>query len=215
MYGNRLTMNLNIVGMYKNLKRLFKLYVAIWNQRKEIRIVVGSGGHYPNGWIPTDIDTLNITKKSDWEKLFRINSIQAILAEHVWEHLTTEDGFLAIQNCFTYLKIGGYLRIAVPDGFHPDVNYIDHVKIGGTGPGANDHKILYTYRSLSTSLTRASFKVDLLEYFDEDGNFHAKDWDLSTGKINRSIRFDKRNEDGIPHYTSLIVDAIKEQPIHY
>ena len=27
-----------------------------------------------------------------------------------------------------------------------------------------------------------------------------------------SIRFDKRNKDGLPHYTYLIVDAMEEYP---
>jgi len=45
------------------------------------------------------------------------------------------------------------LRVAVPDGFHPNPGYIERVKPGGTGPGAGDHKILYTYRTLSAILS--------------------------------------------------------------
>jgi predicted SAM-dependent methyltransferase len=195
--------------IYQYLKKWYKLHAALWNQRHDIRIVVGSGGLSQSGWVPTDIDTLNITKKRDWEKLFQENSIHAILSEHVWEHLSVEEGILAIHNCFIYLKKGGYLRIAVPDGFHPDPNYINYVKLGGCGPGADDHKVLFNYNELSASLIQAGFKVDLLEYFDENGVFHAKDWDPSGGKIIRSLRFDKRNGDGRPNYTSLIIDALK------
>jgi len=205
-------MNLKINKLYQKIKNRYAVHAGLWIHRNDIRMVVGAGGFFQNGWIPTDIDTLNIARKRDWGKLFRENSIHAILAEHVWEHLTLEDGALTVQNCFMYLKTGGYLRIAVPDGFHPDPGYIDYVKIGGSGPGADDHKVLYTYKSLGALLTQAGFKVNPLEFFDENGNFHASDWNPSTGKINRSIRFDKRNEDGLPHYTSLIVDAIKESP---
>ncbi|NNE01460.1 MAG: cytochrome [Pirellulaceae bacterium] len=51
--------------------------------------------------------------------------------------------------------------------------------------------------------------VDALEFFDPQGQFHANAWDHDDGMIHRSIRFDPRNQDGQPHYTSLIVDAKK------
>lgn len=37
------------------------------------------------------------------------------LAEHVWEHMTYEEGCQAAKNCYDYLADGGYLRVAVPD----------------------------------------------------------------------------------------------------
>jgi len=202
--------------LFQKLKKRYELYVAVQKQRDNIRLVVGSGtGSRPadilkNGWIFTDIYALNIIKEADCKKTFQPNSIRAILAEHVWEHLTPEDGVLAIRNCFKYLKNGGYLRIAVPDGFHPDPNYINYVKVGGTGAGAIRHKVLFTHQSLGASLTQSGFTIDLLEYFDENGIFHAQDWNPDDGKIIRSIRFDKRNEDGLTNFTSLIVDAIKK-----
>lgn len=202
-------MKLKMDKTFRYLKKRYKFHATLWKQRHNIKIVVGAGKRFQDDWAATDIDMLNIAKKSDWKRLFRKNSIQAILAEHVWEHLNMEDGILAINNCFTYLKKGGYLRIAVPDGFHPDVNYINYVKVGGSGPGADDHKVLFNYQGLSALLVRAGFQVDLLEYFDENGEFHAKNWDPADGKITRSIRFDNRNSDGRPNYTSLILDARK------
>ncbi len=49
----------------------------------------------------------------------------------------------------------------------------------------------------------------LLEYFDENNRFISHEWDKEKGFIHRSIKFDKRNSDGQPNYTSLIIDAIK------
>ncbi len=174
-----------------------------------LRIVVGAGGISDSGWIPTDIDTLDVLKLEDWLRLFRPASIKAILAEHVWEHLTLEQGRLALNYCHRFLRCGGYIRVAVPDGLHPDPRYIESVRVAGSGPGALDHKVLYNYHSLSDSMREAGFIVEALEYFDEAGHFHSSGWNPEAGKVRRSLRFDKRNIDGRPHYTSLILDGVK------
>ncbi len=173
------------------------------------KVIVGAGGtHYP-GWIPTDQRILNLLVDSDWSALFQPNSLDAILAEHVWEHLSLEDGAKAFRNCFVYQKQGGLLRIAVPDGFHSDPDYIAQVKPGGYGSGADDHKVLYNYRTLSALLENAGYKVRLLEWFDEQGKFHHENWDVEDGLIRRSTRFDPRNSTNPTAYTSLIIDASK------
>ena len=97
----------------------------------------------------TDQDVLNLLVEGDWLAYFSPNSLDAILAEHIWEHLTPEEAAVAAMLCFKFLKPGGYLRVAVPDGFHPDPAYIEDVKPNGKGPGADDHKLLYTYHTFS------------------------------------------------------------------
>ena len=173
------------------------------------KIIVGAGGTQFEDWVPTNKEILNLLVESDWADYFDPDSLNAILAEHVWEHLSLEDGVRACKNCFVYLKQGGLLRIAVPDGLHPDADYIAQVKPGGYGAGADDHKILYDYRTLSALLENAGYKVRLLEWFDEQGNFHHVDWDVEEGFIERSTRFDERNRANPTAYTSLIIDAIK------
>jgi len=121
-----------------------------------------------------------------------------------------EDGLIAACNCHMYLKPEGYFRVAVPDGFHPNAEYIDYVKPGGIGAGAEDHKILYNFRSLESVFMHAGFHIDLLEYFDEKREFHYKEWSPQDGMIYRSKRFDERNQNGLLNYTSLILDARKE-----
>ena len=175
----------------------------------QCRIVLGASGQYDTGWIPSEIDHLNLLRPGDWSRFFGPNSIDALLAEHVWEHLTPAEGLSAAKLCFEYLRPGGYLRVAVPDGLHPSPDYIEHVRVGGAGAGADDHKVLYTYRTLAELFEQAGFRVRLYEYFDETGQFHREDWRPEDGKIFRSARFDARNQDGALNYTSIILDAIK------
>lgn len=198
-------------GCLKNIRSYYYLRRKIHSSDSNLRIVIGSGGISDDGWLPTDIETLDILKDTDWQRLFKNYPIKAILAEHVWEHLGENEGVAAAENCYKYLQKNGYLRIAVPDGYHPDPEYINNVKAGGVGSGAKDHKILYTYKTLKNLLEIAGFSVELLEYFDEYGDFHFNDWDPADGKIRRSKRFDRRNSDGHLGYTSIIIDAKKSK----
>ena len=175
--------------------------------RQPLRIIIGAGRTAQDGWISTNRAELDLLLPQSWERFLPHGTADALLAEHVWHYLDEEQGARAARLCFRHLSPRGYLRIAVPDGLHPDPNYIDWVKPHGTGPSAPVHKVLYDYRSLSGSLRAAGFNVTLLEYFDEYGVFHQKDWDPGDGFIRRSARFDSRNAGGRLRYTSLILDA--------
>lgn len=177
--------------------------------RRPLRVVLGSAGIADEGWIATDQDRLDILVGDDWRRNFQLESVDAILAEHVWEHLTETQGLTAARHCYRYLKPGGYARVAVPDGLHPDPGYIEAVRPGGVGPGAEDHKVLFTYSTFRTLFEKAGFDVHVLEYFDEEGRFHAEDWDAAGGTIRRSRRFDPRNTEDCANYTSIILDAVK------
>lgn len=192
-----------IVCNFKILKIKFLVRIM------PVRIIVGAGNTKQKKWISTNIKQLNLLEEKDWGRYFPKKNIKAILAEHVWEHLSKEDGIRAARMCFKYLKPGGHVRIAVPDGLHPDINYIDYVKPLGNGPGADDHKVLYTYRTLGEIFELAGFKINFLEYFDENGRFIYNKWNLDDGMIMRSSVFDKRNKEGKLVYTSLIIDAKK------
>lgn len=176
-------------------------------------VVIGSGGSKHNrGWMHTEEHELSLLVGEDWEKKFQIDSIDVILAEHVWEHLTYEEGIQAAITCYKYLKHGGYIRCAVPDGFFPDEAYQNIIKIGGPGPKdhpAASHKIVHTFRSLQSMFEEAGYEVQLLEYCDQYSKFHYNEWDETTGFIYRSKRFDHRNKNGRLGFVSLIVDAKK------
>lgn len=174
------------------------------------RIIIGAGSGRHPGWSSTDRAVLDVTRRSDFARYWSPSSRSAFLAEHVWEHLTPEEASRANRNCYEFLAPGGRFRVAVPDGFHPDAGYRERVRPGGTGPGAADHKVLYDYRSLMSSFEEAGFQTRLLEYWDEDGHFHAAAWSAEDGPIERSARADPRNAEGHLAYTSLIIDGIRE-----
>ncbi len=183
------------------LKRLLK---------KGIRIVVGAGGIKQKHWIVTDKSQIDVTERRSWLKFVAPDSVDAILAEHIWEHLTADEALMAAKNCREFLKPGGHIRIAVPDGYFPDTEYINQVKPLGLGSGSEDHKVLYTYKTLGGLYSSLGFDVRLLEYWDEKGIFHYSSWDPGDGMIQRSREFDPRNQKGELKYTSLILDAIKK-----
>jgi len=174
-----------------------------------LRIAIGAGDECAAGWIATDKEHIDVVYPASMSRYFKKDAIDAILAEHVWEHLTDTDAWLAAQTCRYFLKPGGYMRIAVPDGFFPDSRYIEQVRPGGSGPGAEDHRVLYNYRTLQDLFGSLGYEVRLLEYWDEAGVFHAAPWEAKDGLIRRSKKYDPRNHEGGLGYTSLILDAIK------
>jgi predicted SAM-dependent methyltransferase len=179
-------------------------------RNKKIKFNIGSAGINPDEtWVATDIDELDITKQSDWRKHLFFLRLDNIFAEHVWEHLTELETELANRNCYRFLRKNGTLRLAVPDGYNPDKNYIEYVRPGGNGAGADDHKILYNYKIMTQRLEEVGFKVNLLEYWDEFGKFHFVEWSDEGGRVERSRRYDSRNINDVLGYTSLIIDAVK------
>lgn len=198
----------NIYRKHKINQGIKRLHFA--TRKSPLKIVVGASNVYDDeSWTPTEVDFLNLLKENDWKNFFKEDSIDAILSEHVWEHLTEEEGKLAAKNCFKFLKKGAYLRCAVLDGFHVKDEYIHAVKPGGHGAGSDDHKILYNYKTFSNIFEQAGFEVKLLEYFDENHKFHQNKWSVKHDLIHRSKDHDKRNANGELNYTSLIVDAVK------
>lgn len=179
------------------------------SRSSSIRVILGADvSNYP-GWIPTDYPVLDVTDGESWSRLFEPGSIDALLSEHVFEHLADDQIASAFSYMHTYLMVGGYVRIGVPDGYHPDAEYIEAVKPGGSGWGSDDHKQLFNFRSLSQLLERSGFSVRPLEWFDENGDFHFNEWSPENGMIRRSSRYDERNLHKPLSYTSLIIDAYK------
>lgn len=183
-----------------------------------MKIVIGAGATSFDGWISTQEEELNLLNRADFERLFSAERPSAFLAEHVWEHMTLEEGEAAARNCFDYLEEGGYLRAAVPDRNFRSEWYQNMVKPGGTGDPnhpAFSHKLVYDYRTFAEVFTRAGFEVELLEYCDESGLFHYRYWNEADGRIGRSLRFDTRNADGKLGMVSIILDAKKPKLISY
>lgn len=183
---------------------------------KKLKIVLGAGGVFQKTWIPTSIETINIPDEKSWSKFLKTESIDALLAEHVWEHLNYEDSLKAAKIVFNFLKPGGYFRIAVPDGYHPNEKYIkgvDVTKDEAELRKPDSHKVLYNYKSFSKVFAEAGFELKLLEYFDENGKFHFSEWNPEDGLIYRSSRYKFLRKEvsilNMDDFTSLIIDAVK------
>jgi len=208
--------------MYKHFKKIiFQLLLPIlkiikllkWKYyliaNNEIKIIIGSGTTKYKGWFPTDIYYLDVTNNKNFQKYFSKIKINKILAEHVLEHLTNDDLEKMIKNFSEFTDKNINIRIAVPDGYHKDINYINAVKPDGIGEGADTHINLFNYKSLSNIFEKVGFKSVLKEYWDEKGNFHHYNLGIENGFITRSFENDIRNKDGKPNYTSLIIDFKK------
>ncbi|MCX6183039.1 MAG: hypothetical protein NT150_14055 [Bacteroidetes bacterium] len=196
------------------LRRYRWIVTGRWKIRRQIlaaknkgsiKIVVGSGYTDFEGWIGTDLPHFNILKKEDWQYFFEGCTIDNLLAEHVFEHLTQEQSKLALELAAPFVKKGGVFRIAVPDGFNPDPTYIEYVRPGGNGDGADDHKILWTYKTLSQTGEAAGYKAELKEHYTEEGKLMEGELSDDRGIILRcrdksEHQFSKR---------SLIVDFVK------
>jgi len=195
-----------MLGRAKRLRRVLRGQ-GLRHQLRAMprRIVIGSSGVFDDDWVATDAHELNLVDRNTWSKYLEPASVDALLAEHVWEHLTLEEGRIGARICYSYLRPGGYIRVAVPDGLHPDGKYREYIGIDGAGGGgAGGHKVVFTYRLLQEVFEGAGFVTRLLEYHDESGEFHVRDWSPIDGRIHRSSKYDPA---GAP---SIILDAVKQ-----
>ena len=179
------------------------------NDKRNPSIVIGASGISSTGWIATEQSWHDITSRQSWLVFFEPGKVKRILAEHVLEHLNPLEAEQATRNFYEFLEPGGYVRIAVPDGNHPSPEYIENVRPGGIGPGALDHKVLYTFTTLNELFTSQGFIVNGLEYFNDSGDFEADPWKKEDGMIHRSFSNDERNTGGVNNYSSIIIDAFK------
>jgi len=145
-----------------------------------MNLVVGAKETAYHGWMSTDLRSsvapaLDIRRAEDWQRRFQPATLDRIVCEHVLEHMTHQDGLAALSNFKTYLRRGGFVRIAVPDAFNPDPYYQEHCRPRGTMQTisrlflyASDeppHIVHYNYRTLCELMTRAGLAPRLLETY--------------------------------------------------
>jgi predicted SAM-dependent methyltransferase len=171
------------------------------------KVIVGAGETQYTDWIATDYPALDITNAKDWQRYFAPQSIHRIVAEHVLEHLTTAQLRQFLHAVRPYLTRDACIRIAVPDGYHPNPLYIEYVRPDGKGPGSDDHKVLYTCDRLVAEVEDAGYTCQLLEYFDADGQFHKTEWQAADGYIERTGGYRSIGDKQFS-YTSLIIDCL-------
>jgi predicted SAM-dependent methyltransferase len=104
---------------------------AILDSKAFIKLHLGCGPVYKDGWINIDNNSDNNIQKLDLNLDLRKslpfpdNSVNFIYNEHFFEHLTVEEGILAIIDFYRVLKIGGVMRIAMPNLERTVNNYLD------------------------------------------------------------------------------------------
>ncbi len=201
--------------LYNLYKIVHKQYALIlwkrWTKKeKKLKINIGASETKFEGWFQTEQYFLDVSKRSDFVKMFSDRKINFILAEHVLEHISNNDLAIMLKHFLEFTDDDINIRVAVPDGFHSNPGYIEDVKPGGKGAGADDHKNLFTYKSLSKLFEDAGFKAHPIEYWDEQGVFHQGYTNDDKGHIRRSFINDSRNASGKPVYTSLIIDFTKK-----
>lgn len=92
-----------------------------YNSNEKIKLHIGCGTNYFEGWINIDNNSDNNIKKLDlnWDLRnplpFKANCVDFIYNEHFLEHLTVQDGLKALRDFKRVLKPNGILRIAMPD----------------------------------------------------------------------------------------------------
>jgi len=121
------------VSAYQRSKPIVKKLL----QRDVVKLNVGCGTDYKEGWINIDNNSdYNIIKLDfNWDLRnplpFPAGSVDYIFNEHFMEHLTPEEGVRANQDFLRVLKKGGVLRIAMPNleesvALYKDKNWRKH-----------------------------------------------------------------------------------------
>src|SRR6185295_20133762 len=123
--------------------------------------MIGGGQTAYDGWIFTDRDFLDVTQPDQWAALFTPDTIDRILSEHMLEHLSESQAETTLRECHRYLKPGGLLRLAVPDGYRRDAAYVAEA-----APPNDGHQVFYNIDTLTSLLSSLGFTVTPLEYFD-------------------------------------------------
>lgn len=203
-----------LIAMRKSVRytsRRLALRIAIQGEGP-LKIIVGAAETNQKGWLSTNEQWLDITKEEDWKKNFgKKNLVSHIVAEHVFEHLTTEESIKALNNMFKWLSQNGKIRIAVPDGYNPNNEYIRHVCVEGLGDDAADHKQLLNVDSLTALMQKAGFTAQHIEGYNADGTLTQNRWQAEDGFIRRSRQNNFQDSWSFPDAaTSLIVDGQKK-----
>jgi len=193
-------------------RRAIKKNIVNASKKGKVKIIVGAGYTSYEGWIKTDFPFFDLLNPKHWKYFFSRNKVDNLLAEHVLEHLHPEQCEFVFEMASQNMKKGGCFRIAVPDGYHSDQKYIDYVKPGGNGPGADDHKILFNYQTLSKMVQRHGFEPNPVEYWKENGELISTNFNEGSGPIQRTRKnIEDKKINSLPFtYTSLVLDAIRK-----
>ena len=117
----------SLINMFNQLLKLLQSYKLkkIINQKQKnqekIKLNLGCGTDYKEGWINIDNNSDKNIKKLDvlWDLRNPLpipeKTVDFIFHEHLLEHLTVGEGINFLKECLRILKPKGVMRIAIPD----------------------------------------------------------------------------------------------------
>lgn len=121
-------------------------------------------------YINVDIDPGNayadIIDNAFQLNTFQDDSIDLIESTHMYEHLSIEESYSALNVWFKKLKKGGVLRMSVPDAnkmsalllLTNDKDTVKSLFVGSQRDAWDYHKNIHTKESLSKDFAKAGFK---------------------------------------------------------
>lgn len=161
---------------------------------KEIKLHIGCGKKYIPGFIHIDVRKLphiDYVTSADRLDMFKNNSVNLVYACHVLEHFKRNQIENVLKEWYRVLKLGGILRIAVPD-FEKlievylktkDLKLVLGPLAGRQDYPGNTHYVVFDYSYLAEVLKKVGFK-----------NIHRYDWRKTIHKD-----YDDFSQAYIPH----------------
>ncbi len=192
--------------------------------KKQLKINIGCGSNTAPGWVNVDLGGPPEVFRWDCRRSlpFDGGSVDAIFAEHVFEHLDPKAGAKFLSECRRCLRPGGVVRIVVPDAGRYIVLYQGQWQglaavrpLSKDNDGYRDHWLDRVYRT----------KMEFINEVFRQGNEHKYAYDAETLMLKfREAGFEKvilqsygvSAMEGSPLDTaargneSLYVEAIKE-----
>lgn len=111
-----LLMSLRIYGKTASLSPLNFIRIVKAKRRDSIKLNIGCGEVKILGWVNIDIEPgADLVLDARCKLPFDNNSVDYIFNEHFFEHLTFEEGLKTLRDFYRCLKVGGVLRIAMPN----------------------------------------------------------------------------------------------------
>lgn len=169
-----------------------------------LKIHLGAGPINIQGWINIDArDASHIHLQSSGFDLneFADRAVSEIYMCHVFEHFSFEESRSVLKTLHKKLKVGGVLRLSVPDFdqllaiYHASGNDLEPIKMalmGGQEYEYNFHKSIFNKALLSNLLKSSGFVAvqtwRTLDDFGIDlGDWSNKGFDTPTGNIPVSL----------------------------
>lgn len=185
-------------------RRNFDKPVPVYTKPLDVglKVHLGAGPINIQGWINVDARSdSHIHLQSDGFGLqeFSDGALSEIYMCHVLEHFSFDESKEILKNMHKKLKVGGVLRLSVPDFdrliavYHTNENNLEFVKkalMGGQDYQYNYHKSIYNNALLSDLLLSSGYHGPETWTTHEDFGISLGDWsdqNLSTPKGNFPI----------------------------